>query len=153
MHFGGDVLAVQFSDGHLEIRRPADGSLVLALPGTPDTGNGFAISADGRWLSRIDDDARVQLFDLTTGRTEPFGVFGTALRGILSHTVLAYTATGDRLVLALEGDGSDAFPGEIQQWRLSAADWLQTACRTANRTLTGAEWDTYVGDRPRPEGC
>jgi hypothetical protein len=38
-------------------------------------------------------------------------------------------------------------------WDLRPDVWRDVACRTANRDLTQAEWQAYLGERPYEPPC
>lgn len=58
---------------------------------------------------------------------------------------------------ALSPDGSRLLLGALaetaQLWRLDQRPWREQACSIANRTLTAAEWQTFMGDLPYEPAC
>jgi len=84
----------------------------------------------------------VRLWDVATGRQ-----LGQSFTG---HNDVAWAITfnadGDKLASA----GRD---GSIILWDLNPESWMQQACDIANRNLTEAEWQQYLGDEAYQETC
>lgn len=102
-----------------------------------------AFSADGKLLASGGDDSTIRLWDLA--KEQPFGetfVAGDA------DTVSSVAFSPDGKLLASAG----SVP--LQLWDLNPNSWAARACRLANRNLSFAEWQQYVGrDVPYHRTC
>ena len=74
----------------------------------------------------------------------------------LAPPLLAAMET-ERVVLSPDGSqvaiGSFAPTGEIVRWQINRVPWEERACQIANRNLTSAEWEHYLGEGPVAATC
>jgi len=109
-----------------------------------------ALSADGKILASGGDDGTVRLWD--TLNLQPVGV------PLIGHndSVLSVSLSADGKTLASGGDDNTVRLWDIAssfQLQSSADPWKVRACRVANRNLTRAEWQKYMGNRPYRATC
>lgn len=65
-----------------------------------------------------------------------------------ASTSVAFTPDGNDLTSAAEsmGDSTDAAGiGRVTEWSFSPNLWSAVACASTGHTLTGGEWQQYVG--------
>ncbi|HEX8707963.1 MAG TPA: TIR domain-containing protein [Pyrinomonadaceae bacterium] len=120
--------------------------------GRPFTGQiGFvrkiAFSPDGETLASISSGQwskahNIFLWDVATRQ-----IIGQPLTGhTASITDIAFSPDGLKLASA----GNDSV---VILWDLSLESWMTSACRTANRNMTRAEWERYFPDQPYHKTC
>ncbi|TDB99283.1 WD40 repeat domain-containing protein [Actinomadura sp. 7K534] len=131
----GRTLAVTADDQAVRLwdvpgRRP----LGAALTGHTGAINAIAFSPDDTALASGSDDDTVRLWDLATHRQ-----IGTPLTGHTRAVLdVAYTPDGSA-VASVSGDGT------ARLWNVARpADPVGAACANAGRSLTPAEWKSYV---------
>lgn len=139
---GGRLLATS-SAGHSVTLWDAKsgGRLDPMLFGHTQTVSSVAFSGDGKILASGGADDQIQLWDVKT--RELIGVLSPHQQGVHSITF----APGGEILASVGADDSIIF------WNLDENDWNRQACRLANRNLTPAEWNTYVGTRPYRKTC
>jgi WD40 repeat protein len=98
---------------------------------------GLTFTADGRGLISIDNDIRVNFWDVAERRLV------TTFRGPNDGiNALAMSPDGLSLVVASEDDA-------VYWWPMDRATWLQVACEQAGRNMTPEEWQIYGRGSPR----
>jgi WD40 repeat protein len=107
---------------------------------------GFVVSAAfdpaGQLLITGGSDGSVRLFDVGSQRQ-----VGTSLPAVGGRWVTAVFGPKGESVLALSGTG------RAWSWDISVERLREQACRTANRTLTKAEWRRFVPGRDYAPTC
>lgn len=171
----GRWLASSCGDDSIIVWDPASGALRHKLKAHANATNGIAFSPDGQWLASAGDDHQVLLWrtrDWTraatlTGHTAAVWAvaFSPDSRTLASASwdqsvalwsvaegrmraqmrreegqlnAVAFTPDGKRLVASGSGRAVHLFNVEV-------ASWPAQACHVANRNLTLAEWQLYVG--------
>jgi WD40 repeat protein len=144
--YSGRRLLVQRTNGRLEVWDARGSARERVLPGDesyswwPPVAN-----QQGTAVARPRTNGSIVLTDLDTGAT--LATFPSPSGSDALKTGIAFTPDGGRLVTVTESAGkpSDA----MLIWRdISDDDIVRTACATAGRDLTAAEWQTFVGTRP-----
>ncbi len=108
-----------------------------------NTVNGLAFSPDGKILASGSNNGDIRLWDVMT--RQPIGE--TLEKQGNSVFSLAYSPDGKIMVTG----GNDIF---IPAWDVDPASWTAGACRIANRNLTQAEWQQFIGlDEPYRKTC
>ena len=101
----------------------------------------LVISSDNQWLVVGDEQGNTRLWnliDLDTN-TKP-----TILPGHFTGLGLGVSSVAiDNNSRWLATTGED---GSTRLWQLKSEELIETACKTAGRNLTRAEWDQYIGD-------
>jgi len=121
---------------------PAGEPLGRPLTGHTDQVWGVLFSPDGKILASSSRDNTIILWDVAQRRP---------LRPPLtSHTnwVWGMDFSPDGQLLA-----SGSRDTKIILWQVQAGLWPATACRVANRNLSPAEWQQFIGDAPYRETC
>ena len=137
--FGGSYLAILLVNGSVRLwsleyhhSAQAAGEKISAL----------SINGSGTLLAQYNVNDSVLLQEPGTGAT--IGSFDVASPAAGQPTSLTFTGDGTTLLIAVEGDAGN-FSGKLEQWNLSAKEWMRTACSTAGVGLTSAEWREVVG--------
>jgi WD40 repeat protein len=152
---GGGVNAIAFApDGVTVYLAGIDGAIrvwdtqVDRAVGEPMTGHTgevwtVALSGDGTTLASGGADGTVRLWDLASGTQR-----GEALGGFAAWVwKVAFRPDGKQLASA-------DINGDVRLWDLDPAVWVASACALANRDLSEAEWERYVGaDVPFQPTC
>ena len=155
--FSGQHLLVLRRSGRFEVWNLAgtalqrsireDQSYVLGASGVPT-----APVVAGSLLVQQRSDGTLTVTDLGTGDslgslTLPAGYAGF-------KTGFAATPDGLELIGATETtDVNNNGDGLLVQWNLSTGAWIRTACASAGRDFTAAEWRRYVGTTPGNLAC
>ena len=132
----GSLLAA--TRGYVSVWQLDTGNLLwsrLVSPGGDSSA--VAFSPDGTLLASA-SGAGTPLWDLESGQ-----LIGTPLVG------------GGRAVVFSQ-DGRLLFIGKrsgVDIWQMEIEDWVAAACRIVSRSLTEAEWSTYLPDRPYRQTC
>jgi WD40 repeat protein len=110
-------------------------------------GSALAFSPDGTILAAGSANGTVALWDVNS-RAQVGAINETFGTSILA---LEFSADGSTLT-ALD------YAGTVHHWDLSPGAWLERACKVANRNLTLAEWQRFIGDpddarRPYRKTC
>jgi WD40 repeat protein/DNA-binding SARP family transcriptional activator len=101
-----------------------------------------SFSPGGRTLATTSDDGTTRLWDVPSGRP-----IGTALPGPAQHYVAAAFVGGGTHLVTLNDEGHGSL------WDIQAESWARRACEVAGRTLTRAEWDDALPERPYAPAC
>ena len=101
-----------------------------------------SFSPSGRTLATTSDDGTTRLWDVRSGRP-----IGTALPGPAQHYIAAAFVTGGTHLVTLDDEGH----GRL--WDIQPHSWARRACEVAGRTLTRAEWDDALPERPYAPAC
>lgn len=150
----GAAWRVAFSpDGTTGVAATIGGALVLwdATTGQPigqpwraheASVSAVAFSPDGSRVVSADYDGRLVLWDVATGTAigEPWPADSGILGGV------AFTPDGSQVAAA----GED---GIVTFWDISEGTWREAACHIANRNLSQAEWEQFLGGQPYQESC
>jgi WD40 repeat protein/DNA-binding SARP family transcriptional activator/energy-coupling factor transporter ATP-binding protein EcfA2 len=119
----------------LSTRKPVN----TALKG-PSPNNTVDLSSDGRTLVAA-GTGRVSMWDAATAT-----VLGTSFVDPGSDDDMAALFIGRRLFIVSE-------TGEAWVWDVDPTSWEARACSIAGRTLTPAEWQAHLPDRPYHPTC
>jgi hypothetical protein len=139
--FARNALVVMRPTGTLEVWNTAGTQLLRTIP---DSGNyypGLAVSPDGTLAVRMRSDNTIVLTDLNSGTTIGSFVMPQAPSG---QTAFTFTPDGTQLLIGEQG-------GSLTRWPMTVSGWVNTACTSAGRNLTPAEWTQYVGTTPVPD--
>ena len=138
----GKIIVAGGDDGYL---RFVDARTGNQIAGSVRAHDGFVLrtgfSPDGRMIYSTGSDSVVSLWDVRThkqiGRPLPVG----------QGWVFA-TFTGDGSSLLATSDS-----GRAVVWSVDPSDWAARACAIAGRTLTEAEWATFLPERAYSPAC
>lgn len=150
--FSADRLLLQRRDGRLEVWDKRGDVLQRTLPGDENFVWQPIAGPDGTLVARRSTDGTIALDDLVTGAR--LATLATPGSSVFHRTGIAFSPDGSRLVTVSEVP--DAYKqGELAIRSISSQSLISTACRAAGRDLTGAEWDTFVGnvDPPADLSC
>lgn len=95
---------------------------------------------DGTTLASGGEDGAIVLWDVETRQP-----IGRPMRGHLLPVMALGFGKNGRLVSADEE--------VVQRWDTDDSHWLPSACARANRNLTLAEWQRFLGERPYCRTC
>jgi WD40 repeat protein len=115
------------------------GRPLVAHTGAVDTIN---VSPDGQTLATTSDDGTTRLWDLASRRP-----IGAALPGLAGHDLAAAFVDGGTRLVTLHDNGRGYL------WDIQPRSWARRACQVAGRTLTRAEWDDVLPERPYAPAC
>lgn len=144
---GGPGKGVLFTRDKLVVLRPTDALEVWDTTGThlfaskPGAGSYqpvLAAPAQGGMVARLRTDNVVVLTQLDSGLTLSSFPLPTSPVG---QTVMTFTADGTQLLVGAAG-------GRLTRWEMTETAWLRTACASAGRNLSSAEWRQYVSTTP-----
>jgi DNA-binding SARP family transcriptional activator/WD40 repeat protein len=115
------------------------GRPLVAHTGAVNTVN---FSRDGQTLATTSDDGTTRLWDVPSGRP-----IGPALPGLAQHDAAAAFVDGGTKLVTLHDSGRGYL------WDIQPQSWARRACQVAGRTLTRAEWDDALPERPYAPAC
>ncbi len=130
-------------DGLLALWDVAAGSLQQQIRSHTNWVGALTFSHNGEMFVSGSDDHTAILWSIREGVVNQIGK-----PILLGETVSAVTFSPDDRYLALGGEG-----GRIRIWRAAPEDWVATACKIANRSLTEGEIGTYLHGFAPPELC
>jgi WD40 repeat protein len=108
--------------------------------------NTVDLSPDGRTLVAA-GQGEVTMWDVATGSILGQSWFpGVGSQDDDNTLAAAFTSDGRKLFIVRE-------TGEAWVWDVDPASWEQRACQIAGRSLTQAEWQLYLPDRPYHATC
>jgi len=149
--FSGPRLLIQRADGKLEVWDQRGSARKRVLPGDGSYGWPPVANAQGTAVARRRSNGAIVLADLNTGTT--LATFPSPSGPDALKTGVAFTPDGRQLVTVTESAGA-ASDGQLIWRDISNDDIVRTACATAGRDLTPAEWQTFVGTTaPRDLAC
>ncbi len=131
---GGTIIAADFQ-GRVTIYDSETLEVLHVLSGTRGDTE-IQVSADGSLALARGGDHSFTLYDVATG--EQLGDRLTTF----DTEVVASAMRADGKEVAIGGGFDDG----ILVWDLDPQHWVAAACELADRNLTQAEWDTYIGD-------
>jgi WD40 repeat protein len=99
-------------------------------------------SPDASVLAISGGDPYASLWDVATGEQ-----LGPRLGGVGSREATIDLSSDGRRLLMTHGDGKGAI------WDVDPKSWARRACTLANRTLTRAEWEEFLSERPYEPAC
>jgi WD40 repeat protein len=137
----GSLLAAAGAGSAIQFWYAATGA-PHGIPITGFTGwvDDIAFTPDGRTLAAADDEG-LQLWDVDTGRTR-----GARLQDGTGSVGVAFAPDGT----AVAAVGTDT----TTVWSLDTRNLVSQACRVANRNLSQAEWDRFLGaSAPHTQTC
>ena len=147
LKFANRVFSVAFSsDGHWLAAAAWDGLTQLLdvrnlavepalLRGPQDRLFATAFSPDMHWLAAASEDNSIWLWNPNDLTQEP-----TIVHGHTNH--IAFSPDGRWLATGSPNDAA------TRLWSLDVTELMATACRTAGRNLTEAEWRRFLGGQP-----
>lgn len=136
--FSRDKLVVLRPTGALETWDTTGTYLFASVPGGGSYHSILAAPAQGNIVARLRTDNVVVLTQLDSGLALHSFLLPTSPIG---QTVMTFTANGAQLLVGAAG-------GRLTRWEMTEAAWLRTACATAGRNLSSAEWRQYVNTTP-----
>ena len=145
--YHGDVLVTQAEGALQRVFWSTDGAERIGdAPAADDfTDVRIAVSPDGRRYAQHRSDATLELAEVVGGRA--LGLF--PLRRDDPKISFAFSGDGRRLVIAFPSDTDPEHPeGRVTTVDLTVDGWIASACRTAGRDLTAAEWQDLTGTAP-----
>jgi WD40 repeat protein len=141
--FAGHHLLVQRKSGDVEVWRERGQSRQRVLPGDASYFWAPVPNSQGTLVARQRSDSSIVLDDLTTGT-----VLGTLTSpgNAALKTGVAFSPDGSRLITVT--DNPSLGPATLVERDLSDEALVRDACAAAGRSLTAAEWRTFVGTKP-----
>jgi WD40 repeat protein len=106
-----------------------------SLTGATGSVVSVAFSPNGKTLASGSVDTTIMLWDVASHQP-----LGSPLTGH-TNSVSSVAFSPDGTTLA-----SGSYDKTIILWDVSLKSWQDRACRIANRNLTHAEWQQYIGD-------
>jgi WD40 repeat protein len=101
----------------------------------------LSFSRDGKLLAA--PGSAIQLWDISDQHVLGLHRLGKSADGT---SAVSISPDGKRVA-------SDGPNGSVRIWNIDVKSWIARACRIANRNLTTAEWEQYVGDEPYRKTC
>lgn len=147
--FSPDSHYLAYTDGqdgvgiwNMDRSQPQENPLV----GEAGAVNGLEFSPDSRLIARGSMTGVVQVWDTTSPAP-----LGSMRLTDLQVAGVAFTSDANDLV-AIDTAGN------VGLWPVTPGQWLEQACRVANRNLSQAEWARFIGDpddphRPYQQTC
>lgn len=142
--FYGEQLLVQQPDGPLQIWNASATPPIRVIAGVADAIAGPVVDQAGL-AAETGSDGSAVVIDLNSGVT--LGTIYPPAGPRIQSTGIAMTAASTSLITVTEG--GIQMRGTLTDWQLSVSAWLKVACASAGHTLTGAEWQEYVGGPPQ----
>lgn len=139
--FASNALVVMRPTGTLEVWNATGTQLVRTIPDSGDYYPGLAVSPDGILAVRMRSDNTMVVTDLNSGTA--IGSFPVP-QAPNDQTAFTFTPDGTQLLIGEQG-------GTLTRWPMTVSGWVNTACFSAGRDLTPAEWAQYVGTTPVPD--
>jgi len=133
----GQTLASSSVDYTIRLWDVATGQLIPnPLNGGTEAVNSVAFSPDGELLASGGADGTVRLWNVATG--QQIGASFTGQTGQVNS--VAFSPNGTTVA-------SGSYDGTVQLWDVAyARDTIRYLCAAAGRSLTRAEWASYVGN-------
>jgi hypothetical protein len=143
--FAGQRLLVQRGSGNLEVWDRRGLIRERVLPGDESYGWPPVANQQGTMVARQRSNGSIVLASLDDGAVFP--TFPSASGSHAFKTGIAFSTDGTRLITATES--ADLGIDAQLIWRDISDDALvRIACETSGRSLTRAEWQTFVGTVP-----
>jgi WD40 repeat protein len=151
---GPSIEHVQFLAGGNELLSVSDSAVVrwdvrnghvlskaLQVGGDRIAAGAVAVDSRETRLALLLQDGSIRLWNLASGAPLPEllrPVRFVYMTSFPAYGAIAFSPDGLKLATAAVADG-------VVLWDVDPASWVRTACRIANRDLTRAEWDDYIG--------
>ena len=138
---GDGLIASAEEDGAVVISSAATHRVVRRLSGSATR---LAFSRDGEILVGVGSGAIARVWDVQSGSL--LGTFQSQPAPLADTDDVAIQTT-----LAFDNEGGlwVATPSsQVTRWALSLSNLMQSACRTAGRDLSDAEWRQWAGTEP-----
>jgi WD40 repeat protein len=104
-------------------------------------------SSDGQMLASASDGSDAKHYDIILWNVETRQPIGQPLAGHTSYiSDIAFAPDGKRLI-------SGGVDKQVMVWRVGLDAWIAGACRVANRNMTVAEWERYIGESTHRRTC
>ncbi|RSM34356.1 hypothetical protein DMA12_48650 [Amycolatopsis balhimycina DSM 5908] len=141
--FSGNRLFVSRSDNSVEIWDGKGHTRSGSLPGGAGYARAMTVVPNLNVLARLTEQGSVELVNLDDHQVLVSLPVSTPVHsGEPPWEATTLTASKDGLIVVATGAGA------ISRWRLTPDRWIETACRTAARELTAAEWAAETGVDP-----
>jgi WD40 repeat protein len=149
--FSGPRLLVQRTDGALEVWDRRGSTRERVLPGDESYSWPPAANQQGTLVARQRSNGSIVLADLDNGNA--LATFLPASGSLALKTGLAFTPDGTQLIALTESADVDT-NAQLVRRDISDENLVRTACQTAGRDPTPAEWQAFVGtDVPDTLAC
>lgn len=138
----GELLASGSDDKTVGLWDVKTGRLLAKFIGHNQPVTAVAFSPDGKLLASGSEDETIRLWDIAA--RQPLGSF-THPGGAIDWIV--FSPDGDALISVNQH-------GSVFLWQINPEEWKKQSCRIANRNLTQAEWEEFIGpDTPYQLTC
>ena len=148
-HPHSGILAASSYDqtiGLWDTSTPAETQRIASLSGPTGLITSVDFSASGDLVVATSNDGTIWLWDYRTQR-----LFGQFFQSIANRSAPArFASVGARLVAENTADRKDL---HLASWDFDLASWRARACEIANRELTEAERQTYIGVGRTDRAC